>query len=397
MSFSSQISKQISQLSPSHIVIGYSGGVDSTVILDICSRLNIPTIAIHINHSVNKNADNWQKHCHNECTKRNVSFLAYKLDSCPKGESFEAWASKERMKYFRSTLLNLPSPLLILGHHQDDQAETFLIQAIRGAGVSGLSGMPKLKTTDNYKIFRPLLAVSRDDIEKYAKINSLSWVHDDSNDKTIYRRNYIRHKIIPTLKDINPSISKTLSRSANLCAKSNNILNKLLEKELLSVLNDEMIVVEKLTKLDIDIQESLVHLWFKRQTTISLKANQVHSLIKAINNSATTGWSIDISGIKITLEYGLLGYYSSKETVEHDKTVIYQWLKDNHSKDFDINKLTIRDRLSNDKCRYIGRNKDNKLKILFQELEIPSSKRHLTKIIEFENKIVAVYPFFICI
>ena len=197
--------------------------------------------------------------------------------------------------------------------------------------------MPKLKITDNYKIFRPLLDISRDGIEKYANTNNISWVHDDSNDETIYRRNYIRHKIIPTLKEINPSISKTLSRSANLCAKSSNILNKLLEKELLSVLNGKNIIIKKLTRLDMGIQEFLVHLWFKKQTTISLKANQVHSLIKAINNNATTGWSIDISNIKITLEYGLLSYQSVKEnreTTEHSRMVINQWLKNNHSKNF---------------------------------------------------------------
>ena len=129
MAFSSHISKEIINLSPSHIVIGYSGGVDSSVILDICAKLSIPSIAIHINHCINDNADSWQEHCQSECKKRNIYFIAHKLDKCPKGENFEAWASKKRMAYFRTTLLTLPSPLLILGHHQDDQAETFLIQA----------------------------------------------------------------------------------------------------------------------------------------------------------------------------------------------------------------------------------------------------------------------------
>ena len=195
------IIKEIINLNPSHIIIGYSGGIDSSVILNVLSQIqSIPITAIHINHNINIDSNNWQIHCNEVCESLNINFISHKLGTCPKGESFEAWASNQRMNYFIDFTSEMDNPILILGHHQDDQAETFLIQAIRGSGLAGLSAMPRLKKLNNLTIFRTMLDISRENIEKYANSNSLQYIHDDSNDDIVYKRNYIRHKIIPLLK-----------------------------------------------------------------------------------------------------------------------------------------------------------------------------------------------------
>lgn len=131
-----QIISQILKHSPSHIIIGYSGGVDSSVLLDITKDLDIPTIAIYINHNIHPDALKWQLHCQTICNNANIDFIAHSLDQAPKGESFEAWASKQRMDFFIEIMSQYSSPILLLGHHLDDQAETFLIQAIRGSGLA---------------------------------------------------------------------------------------------------------------------------------------------------------------------------------------------------------------------------------------------------------------------
>ena len=91
----SSIIKEIIRYNPSHIVIGYSGGIDSSVLLDICREIDIPIIAIYINHNIHKNADDWENYCKDKCVNLDIKFITHRLDKAPKGESFEAWASKQ--------------------------------------------------------------------------------------------------------------------------------------------------------------------------------------------------------------------------------------------------------------------------------------------------------------
>lgn len=395
----SPIIKEISHLKPSHIFVGYSGGIDSSVIIEIVSQINnIPVTAIHINHAINHNADSWENHCRTVCSNKNIQFISHKLEKAPKGESFEAWASNQRMAFFEKQMSAFDNPLLILGHHLDDQAETFLIQAIRGAGPAGLSSMPKLKKLNHGYVFRPLLDTPRKNIEEFALQNKVIWVDDDSNENIKYQRNFIRHKIIPLLKEINPSINQTLTRSANLCAKNYNILLKLLKEQLSYLLENDQIILEKLINLDTDIQESILHLWFKENTGISLKANQIESIINALNTTATTGWQVSINDYNLCLTYNKLSILKQSDTLPHssNKESIINWLKVNNISNISFSNIIIRDKKPSDKCRYMGRNKENKLKILFQELNIPAAERDFAKVIELEDKIIAVYPFFIC-
>ncbi|AJC48977.1 tRNA lysidine(34) synthetase TilS [Allofrancisella guangzhouensis] len=394
-----KIIKEITSLRPSHIIIGYSGGVDSSVLLNISTEINIPIVAIYINHSIHPQADNWQTHCQQICQLYKVEFITHTLGKAPKSESFEAWASKQRMIFFQKIMSNYPNPLLLLGHHLDDQAETFLLQAIRGAGLAGLSGMPHYKKLKNGALLRPLLNYPKAEIEKFATDNNIIHIYDDSNQDNKYRRNLIRNQIIPILKEFNPSISKTLSRSANICAQSNNLLHKLLAEKLTKISDNKHINLDLLIKLDRDIQTNLLHLWFKNNTHLSLKANQLDTIILSLNsNQVTTGWQLDINyDYTLVVEYGLLKIkQNALEELSIDKQTIINWLEQHFAEKKDFSKVVIRDRKSSDKCKYPGRQKHNGLKILFQELKIPANDRHKAKVIILDDKIIAVYPFFIC-
>lgn len=389
----------IKELSPSHIVIGYSGGVDSSVLLNICKDIeDIPVIAIYINHNIHHDSIDWQKHCQDVCNSYDIKFISHCLGQSPKGESFEAWASSQRMNFFQRIMQQYPNPLLLLGHHQDDQAETFLIQAMRGSGLAGLAGIPYYKKLDYGAVLRPLIDYKKTDIEAFAKTNNLSHIYDDSNKDNKYRRNLIRNEVIPILQQINPNISGTISRSANICAQSNSILNKLLTEKLDSILQNKNIVISKLKKLDSDIQKSLIHFWFKQITNQSLKSKQVKDVHNAIKGLASTGWSIEINKqYKICIQYNQLlikhnNTFNSSANIQQ----IQLWLKENLNYEIDFNSLIIRDRKPSDKCKYPGRNKPNKLKIIFQELKIPADERAKIKIIEQNSQIIAIYPFFVC-
>ncbi|MBK2143684.1 tRNA lysidine(34) synthetase, partial [Francisella tularensis] len=115
----SLVLNEIKKFSPSHIIIGYSGGVDSSVLLNISKELDIPLIAIYINHNLHRDSLKWQIHCQQTCQKYNLQFISHSLDKVPKGESFEAWASKQRMAFFQKIMQQYSKPLLLLGHHQD--------------------------------------------------------------------------------------------------------------------------------------------------------------------------------------------------------------------------------------------------------------------------------------
>ncbi|QIV96824.1 tRNA lysidine(34) synthetase TilS [Allofrancisella inopinata] len=393
-----KIVKEITSLKPSHIIIGYSGGVDSSVLLNISVPTNIPIIAIYINHGIHPQADNWQKHCQQTCKHYKAEFIAHTLDKAPKSESFEAWASKQRMIFFQKIMSNYPNPLLLLGHHLDDQAETFLLQAIRGAGLAGLSAMPRYKKLKYGAVLRPLLNYPKAEIEKFAIDNNITYIYDDSNQDNKYRRNLIRNQIIPILKSFNPSVNKTLSRSAGICAQSNNLLHKLLAEKLTEISDNKHINLDLLIKLDRDVQTNLLHLWFKNNTHLSLKSNQLDTIISTLNNQVTTGWQFDINyDYKLVVEYGLLKIkQNALKELSIDKQTIINWLEQHFAEKKDFSKVVIRDRKSSDKCKYPGRHKTNNLKVLFQELKIPANDRHKAKIILSDNKIIAVYPFFIC-
>lgn len=383
---------------PSHIVIGFSGGVDSSVLVDIFKDSEIPVMAIYINHAIHPKADNWQQHCKNICSDNNITFISHKLGKVPKGESFEAWASKQRMAFFEQQMADYPAPVLLLGHHQDDQAETFLLQAIRGSGLAGLAGIPYSKKLKHGLVLRPLLEYSKAEIENYSEDNNIKHIYDDSNEDSRYKRNLIRNEVIPLLKRSNPAINSTLTRSANICAQSNSVLNKLLLKELDKICDNNHIKIDLLVNIDKDIQQSILHLWFKNISNLSLKYSQMDSIIRAIQVSIKTGWILNINQyISITAEYSLLKVKHLESDCQHNEKSIKAWLSDKlNLNEFQLSNLIIRERAPNDKCCYVGRNKPNKLKILFQELKIPSNDRGKTKVIELEGKIIAVYPFFIC-
>ena len=391
---------QINKLKPSHIIIGYSGGVDSSVLLNILNDVKIPVIAIHINHNINSQSSLWQQHCHEICKSYDVEFISYKLENVPKGESFEAWASRQRMSLFQQEMSKYSNPLLLLGHHQDDQAETFFIQAIRGSGLAGLAGMPYLKKLKYGQLLRPLLRFTKTDIENFAIDNNIAHIYDDSNDDNKYRRNLIRNEVIPILREINPSISKTLSRSANICAESNNIIIKLLNEKIANISYKENIIVTEFAKLDVDIKKSLLHLWFKNITNIALKNSQISSIINSIDNKVNTGWQFEVSNnYKLAIEYNQLKIKvitNKNKDIDVDNKSIIAWLKRHITKDINFENIVIRERQSTDKCKYIGRDKNNTLKILFQELKIPAQERYKAKVITLNDKIIAIYPFFIC-
>lgn len=206
------------------LVVAYSGGLDSTVLLHLLthlrdqSRESRPIQAIHINHGLSPNSGRWQRHCEEVCSVLGVPLQVCRVSVSNQGGGLEAAARDQRYKAFEEMMQ--PGDALLLAHHLDDQAETLLLRLMRGAGPKGLAAMPEVRSLGNGVLLRPLLDVSRLQLHDWANTFGLSWVDDESNESLDFDRNYLRHSVLPLLEQRWPGFAERWQQSARLCGEA---------------------------------------------------------------------------------------------------------------------------------------------------------------------------------
>lgn len=214
--------------------IGFSGGLDSTVLLHLlvvlARREMLPPLnVIHVHHGLQTVADAWPDHCRQVCQALGVPLRVINVQIRP-GASLEQAARDARYKAFVGQLAT--NDVLLTGQHQDDQAETLLFRLLRGAGVRGLAGMPVSRALGAGHLFRPLLGISRGELERYARQHRLHWVEDPSNDDSRYSRNYLRNEVLPGLRSRWPQASASLARTAAHLDEAQQLLEELAQADL---------------------------------------------------------------------------------------------------------------------------------------------------------------------
>ena len=195
--------------------VAFSGGCDSTVLLHLATRcVALKRLhAVHVHHGWSHRADAWEARCRKYAEDAGVAFTAARVDaSCARGQSPEDAARRARYRALRQHIG--AGETMLTAHHRDDQALTLLLQLLRGAGPEGLAGMPACADFGEGVLMRPLLDVTREEIEAYARAHGLQWIDDESNQDTRYARNYLRLKLAPVLRKRWPQWSKTLAHSA---------------------------------------------------------------------------------------------------------------------------------------------------------------------------------------
>ncbi len=264
-----QLSEILSELTGvRRYIVGLSGGLDSTVLLhallDTVSRAQI--LAVHVNHGLQAEAGLWEQHCREICESYGVSLEVNHVNAHPgPGESPEAAARDARYSAFRAIMSE--NDCLLTAHHQDDQAETLLLQLLRGSGPAGLASMPNCRDFGPGRHLRPLLNVSRKSLQEYAAGAGLSWVEDPSNTGLNIDRNYIRHRLVPVLEERWPGFSKTLSRSARHQADADALLMELAEQDarLLQGQYQNTLSIQGLMSLSLPRRRNVVRYWLRRQ------------------------------------------------------------------------------------------------------------------------------------
>ena len=213
MSFTTALLKEnMMQYSHAKVLwVAYSGGCDSHVLLHslaaLRSELSAEIKAIHINHGLSPLANEWEEHCRQICTGLSIPYLAISVNAKAKGISPEEAARHARYTEWEA-LLN-KDEVMLLAHHKDDQAETVLIQLMRGSGVKGLAAMPAKQKFSLGLLCRPLLGFLREEIVSYAVEHNLNWIDDPSNFDTDFDRNFLRQDVIPLLERRWPALKKT--------------------------------------------------------------------------------------------------------------------------------------------------------------------------------------------
>ncbi|MBC7785891.1 MAG: tRNA lysidine(34) synthetase TilS [Methylophilaceae bacterium] len=245
------------------LLLAYSGGLDSTVLLHLLVNLrhtlNFDLDAEHIHHGLSGNADNWAEFCLLTCSTLNIPLkTTYVKIAANNDLGIEAAA--RQLRY--DALFESNADYICLAHHEDDQAETLLLQLARGAGVKGLSAMAA--TDVQRRLLRPLLNISRVDLLEYAQQNNLTWIEDESNQDTKFDRNFIRHSIMPVLNTRYPAIAKTLARSAAHIAEAANLLDDLAVIDAQGVVKSDALSIAGLQAVSANRARNLLRWWITR-------------------------------------------------------------------------------------------------------------------------------------
>ena len=414
--------------SNSAILVGFSGGADSTALLHILSnyvkKSGAKLYAAHVNHGIRGGeADRDESFCRSFAKELGVDFFSIKVDvpaiAQDMGESVETAARKIRYEFFDDLMKKYHIPILATAHNADDNLETVIFNLCRGSGLSGICGIPESRPCTYGIVLRPILGMGKSEIIEYCRRNNLSFVTDSTNANTDYTRNKIRNDVIPTLKQINPGAVKNAYRTSENLRADSIYLENITDEFIHNLGDNSSIDIKKLCEASPSISSrALIRLYSEISEGASIEASHIDALRllakKAVPHSKTS-LPNEIEGViengklclrKIQKE-ATVGEYNivlcnGKNVISQIKSELFmgssQSEKNIYKKstllsiDFDnINgELTARNRRAGDKIRIGGMSKS--LKKLMCDKKIPIETRARLPIICDSKGIVAV-PF----
>ena len=405
----------------SRYVIAFSGGLDSTVLLYLCTHLNkeriIPDpIAVHVNHGLHREAESWGRHCQNVCESLSIPYQSVSVNAhANSGESPEDAARKARYQAFKGFLAK--NDVLLTAHHQDDQAETVLLRLFRGAGVQGLAGIAESITFGNGRLVRPLLDFNKRSLMEFARNENLRWIEDSSNADNRFDRNFLRQHVVPLLKNRWPSIEKTISRSACHCGEAKQLL-KFRANELLNRVhhkNHNTLRIEKLRSLGDPDKRLVIRQWIDQSGYESPSTILIHRILtESINAAADRNPRICWAAAEINRYRNELYLFPRQGKFDRNQVItwneetkldmpenlgflqIVQKADNGISKNqWDAGKVLVKFRRGGETLRLVNRHGNHTLKNLFQEKSIPPWVRNRTPLVYIDGQLAAVANFWV--
>jgi tRNA(Ile)-lysidine synthase len=404
-------------LQASHWYVGYSGGVDSTALLHLLARWKranpgAPDLtAIHINHGMQSAANEWHVHCEWVCRMLRIPLIAERVEVQPGPSGGEAAAREARYGAFERLVGD--GAVLFLGHHLDDQVETFFLRLLRGAGVQGLAGVPAERPLGRGRVVRPLLQVTRAQLVAYADRHGLSCIEDPSNADTAMDRNFLRAEVLPRLAERWPGYRRTVSRAGEHMAVAAATLDELLPapETVASSLGDRGLPVTALRGKP-DQAALALRAWLQSQSLPAPDQSALDEFLRQLREagddaaprlhcsaftlqrysdavfllpedapalptgSLQPGGVLDVPGVgRVTLEPadgpGL--------ALARDEWLAVGW------------------RRGGERCRPVGRSRGTSLKKLLQEADVPPWWRDRVPLLSLDGELLAVGDLWFCV
>ena len=282
------------------LAVAFSGGRDSTALAYATARLaralGLTVVAVHVHHGLSPNADAWAAHCVEQCDQWRsaglpIHCVVHRVAGRPsRGESVEAWARGERHRALQTCAVAHGATALLLAHHQQDQAETFLLQALRGAGTAGLAAMPKISWRDGLGWMRPWLRQPRAHIERYARAHGLRWVDDDSNSDPRFARNRLRLTVWPALTQAFAQAETTLADGATWAQEADACLSELAQADLQLASDGNGLLLASWAKLSLPRRANALRYWLALQLAQPAPASLVKRLIGELGQPQALRW-----------------------------------------------------------------------------------------------------------
>jgi len=427
MTFTPQsLSTYLPEIKPDSVCyIGFSGGLDSTVLLHALCKLQLPVAirALHVNHQISPHANAWQMQCEAFCQSLNVTFVVEKVIVKNSGRGIEDAARTARYAVFQNYLS--ANDVLLTAHHADDQAETLLLRLMRGTGPRGLAAMAKTRALGDGILHRPLLHFSRAELEIYAHLHQLTWVEDESNSDTHYDRNFLRAQIMPLLQARWPQFKQKWQQTTELCAGNEALLVEIATQDLTAVqLREERlgssISLMEFSSLSKVRQQNMLRYWLRIRGFTVPEQQHWQQLYQQLGNARADS-EMDVSWGNVSLRsyqqrlYALpLDFFAQRPLLQTTTFSLHE-SKENISLlwgylQFDLvgadaglhriknltTTLCVAYRHGGERCKPAGRHHSQTLKRLLQEYGVEPWLRDKIPLVYCGDELIAVGDLWVC-
>ena len=315
------LNNEIKLMDKDTIIIGCSGGPDSMALLHVLQEIrkhkDLFLVCAHVNHNVRSESKGEEQFLKNYCQDNNITFESMTIENYG-DDNFHNEARKIRYQFFEDIVNKYQAKYLMTAHHGDDLVETILMRIVRGSTLKGYAGFEKQIKKDAYILVRPLVFVTKEELEQYDHKYNIPYVIDKSNFKGKYTRNRYRKEILPFLKQEDSSVHEKFLKFSDTLIEYNNYIDKVLSKVIKRVYQDESLIIDSFleqedliqTKIIYYIMESLYH-----DDLYQINSTHVSSIIKLIKSKRPNGF-INLPGkIKMIKEYDRVKFITEIENI----------------------------------------------------------------------------------
>lgn len=349
--------KNIDLNNDNYVVVGVSAGPDSMALLHMLkNNLSCQIVCAHINHNVRIQSIEEEQYLKDYCKNSNIIFETYKINSYHEN-NFENEARKKRYQFYEKILTKYNSHNLFLAHHGDDLIETVLMKIVRGSNLEGYAGIKTISYLENYKIIRPLLSLTKDDIIKYNKKNNIKYYLDSSNKDQKYQRNRYRSNILPFLKKEDKNVHLKFLKYSNILQEYDNYINYEITEKITNIYQNNRININELNKEHPFIKKNIIFYIlsniYNNQANI-IKEKNLLDILK-MTSSSKPNYQINLPKKYLAIkEYNYI--YIKKEKKENNNYYKLALQKSNHIENIIIELKDNADTDGNDVCRLNSKN-----------------------------------------